>query len=405
MRVLLAIDAIDSLGGSERHARELLHELVARGHDARLLLERPPGAGHGLPADLAPVHVAPDAAAAEGVARALRPDVVHVLSAREPARTRALARAAPVTRFVQDHTTFCPGLNKIVDAPLGLPRACVEPAGLACVRRYWLQGGCACFAPSQSGPLEALHRVGAVLRGLDTLESARGVVVASDYMRRQLVASGLSAGRVHVIPYFTLAASRALRPEPPPPEVEAFAAARAGHLMLASARLVSPDKGIEHLLTTLGKLPARIALVVAGAGPAEAWLRAKCAQEGLAERVCFAGRLSSGQLEALYPRCEVVAFPSTWDEPFGHVGIEAMAHQRPVAAFDVGGVREWLVEGATGLLAPRGDTDRLAAAIARLFEDRSLRLRLGRAGAARVEALFRPRAHLERLERVLAGAG
>ena len=35
MRVLLAIDAIDSLGGSERHARELSRELVARGHDAR----------------------------------------------------------------------------------------------------------------------------------------------------------------------------------------------------------------------------------------------------------------------------------------------------------------------------------------------------------------------------------
>ncbi len=403
MRVLLAIDAIDSLGGSERHARELSRELVARGHDARYLVERPPGAGHGLSSDCPPIHVATDAAAAEGVARALRPDVVHVLSARDPARVRALARAAPLTRFVQDHTTFCPGLNKIVDARGGLPRTCDEPAGLACARRYWLEGGCACFAPTQSGPLEALHRLGAVLRDLDSLSRARGVVVASDYMRREVLAAGLPAERVHVIPYFTLAASRALPPEAPPPEVEQFVAAHAGAVLLASARLVSPDKGIEHLLTTLGKLPARIALVVAGAGPAEAWLRAKCAQEGLARRVCFAGRLSSGQLEALYPRCEVVAFPSTWDEPFGLVGIEAMAHQRPVAAFDVGGVSEWLVEGATGLLAPRGDTDRLAAALLRLFEDRALRLRLGRAGAARVEERFRPRRHVDSLLRVLRG--
>jgi glycosyltransferase involved in cell wall biosynthesis len=403
MRVLLAIDAIDALGGSERHARELLVELAARGHDARVLVGRAPEPDHGLPARFPPVHVAPDAAAAEGVARALRPDVVHVLGAREPARVRALARVAPLTRFVQDHTSFCPGLNKIVAAPGGLPRTCVEPAGLACVRRHWLQGGCACLRPEQSSLLEALHRVGAVLRGLDTLARARGVVVASDYMRRELLAAGLPAERVHVIPYFTQAASRALPPEAPPEHVERFVSAHAGGLLLASARLVSPDKGVEHLLTTLGKLPARIALLVAGEGPAWAWLRAKCEQEGLAERVCFAGRLSSGQLEALYPRCEVVAFPSTWDEPFGLVGIEAMAHQRPVAAFDVGGVREWLVDGDTGLLAPRGDTDRLAAAILRLFEDRALRLRLGRAGAARVERRFRPRAHLERLERVLLG--
>lgn len=403
MRVLLAIDAIDTLGGSERHARELLVELAARGHDARVLVERPPAPGHGLPAGFPPIHVAPDAHAAEAVARALRPEVVHVLGAREPARARALARVAPLTRFVQDHTSFCPGLNKIVDAPGGTPRPCVEPVGLACVRRHWLEGGCACLRPAETSLFEALHRVGAVLRGLDALAGARGVVVASDYMRRELLAAGLASERVHVIPYFTLAASRALAPEPLPDELERFVAARAGDLVLASARLVSPDKGIEHLLTTLGKLPERVALVVAGAGPAEAWLRAKCAQEGLAGRVRFAGRLSAGQLEALLPRCEVVAFPSTWDEPFGLVGIEAMAHQRPVAAFDVGGVREWLVDGTTGLLAPRGDADRLAAAILRLCEDRALRLRMGRAGAARVEERFRPRRHLDALERVLRG--
>ena len=394
MRVLLAIDALDTLGGSERHARELAPVLAERGHEVRFLVERP----HRGPADGAPLHVAPLPEDAARVARHLAPDVVHVLGAREPRRVRALASAAPVVRFVQDHVPFCPGLNKLVRA--GAP--CTEPAGLACLRRAFLEGGCACLAADE-GLGVVLHRLGATLRGLGTLAELRGVVVASDYMRAQLAQAGLATERVHTIPYFTLAASRALAPEPLPPETEEYVARHRGRLLLAAARLVSPDTGVEFLLTALGKLRRDAALVVAGDGPSRAWLERKARDEGLGARVHFAGALSSGRMETLYPRCEAVAFPSVWDEPFGLVGIEAMAHARPVAAFDVGGVREWLVPGATGLLAPRRDADALADALDRLLGDAALRLRLGRAGAARVEERFRPAHHAELLERALSG--
>ena len=65
---------------------------------------------------------------------------------------------------------------------------------------------------------------------------------------------------------------------------------------------------------------------LAGTGPAEAWLREKAAAEGLGERVVFTGWLGADALEALYALASVVVFPSMWNEPFGLVGLEAMAH-------------------------------------------------------------------------------
>jgi L-malate glycosyltransferase len=68
--------------------------------------------------------------------------------------------------------------------------------------------------------------------------------------------------------------------------------------------------------------------------------------------------------------------------------LEGMAAGLPVVATRVGGVPEVVVEEETGLLAPAGDVDALAAQILRLAEDRDLRGRLGGAGRERARASF-----------------
>jgi len=60
---------------------------------------------------------------------------------------------------------------------------------------------------------------------------------------------------------------------------------------------------------------------------------------------------------------------------------ESLAIGRPVVATDVGGNRELVRDGETGLLVPPEDPDALADAIARLLDDRELAGRLARAGA------------------------
>jgi glycosyltransferase involved in cell wall biosynthesis len=85
---------------------------------------------------------------------------------------------------------------------------------------------------------------------------------------------------------------------------------------------------------------------------------------------------------------DVVVFPSIWDEPFGLPVLEAMAAARPVVATAVGGIRETVDDGLTGLLVPPGDAASLAAAIASLLEDEARRKTMGAAGRRRAEAQF-----------------
>ena len=121
-------------------------------------------------------------------------------------------------------------------------------------------------------------------------------------------------------------------------------------------------------------------LVVAGDGP-------------LRERVPGAlGFVSHDRLLDLYERAAVVACPS-YREGFGVVCAEAMAHGRPVVASAVGGLRNLVVDGETGLLVRPGDVAALRAALERLLADDELRSRMGAAARERArEFLSRDRA-------------
>jgi glycosyltransferase involved in cell wall biosynthesis len=127
-------------------------------------------------------------------------------------------------------------------------------------------------------------------------------------------------------------------------------------------------------------------------------LRSKAAEEGLSSRLHLAGWQDAGAIEWLYQRANIVAFPSVWDEPFGLVGIEAMAHGKPVVAFSVGGVSDWLADGVTGLAVPRRDQQALTDALDRLLNDSALARRLGAAGRARVDHEFSPERHVSLIE-------
>jgi glycosyltransferase involved in cell wall biosynthesis len=110
--------------------------------------------------------------------------------------------------------------------------------------------------------------------------------------------------------------------------------------------------------------------------------------------VRFVGQLGEKELAAWYAGCRAVLVTSTGVESFCFVGIEAMAHGRPVVAFDVGGIREWLENGITGLAVAPGDTKGMAAAALRLLNDQTLAARLGIRGQQVVEARFRREHHM-----------
>lgn len=100
------------------------------------------------------------------------------------------------------------------------------------------------------------------------------------------------------------------------------------------------------------------------------------------------GRVPNAQLGSHYARAGIFVFPSLWHEPFGIPVIEAMAAGLPVVATRGGALPEVVVDGETGILVERGDTEGLAAAIGKLLSDPQLRGRMGAAGRERVQRLF-----------------
>ncbi|MFM1919068.1 MAG: D-inositol 3-phosphate glycosyltransferase [Candidatus Hydrogenedentota bacterium] len=91
------------------------------------------------------------------------------------------------------------------------------------------------------------------------------------------------------------------------------------------------------------------------------------------------------KVKEFYQQADICAVPSTWEEPFGLVAIEAMATGRPCVVADVGGLQDIVVEGETGHIFDRDSPEALAAALAKLLDDPAARRRMGDAGRRRVE--------------------
>ena len=171
---------------------------------------------------------------------------------------------------------------------------------------------------------------------------------------------------------------------------------------------LSPEKDISTLLhaaaIAVRTLPT-FRLVIAGAGPLAGDLAAHSGELGLSGHVSFTGELTD--IPVLLRSAAAFVLPSR-TEGLPLTVLEAMAAGLPVIATHVGGTAEAVLDGRTGVLVRPGDPVGLAAALLRVCTDSALARAMGRAGRARVEALFDVRTMVERYERlyrsVLGGA-
>ncbi|MEA2309428.1 MAG: hypothetical protein QOI65_1714, partial [Thermoleophilaceae bacterium] len=108
---------------------------------------------------------------------------------------------------------------------------------------------------------------------------------------------------------------------------------------------------------------------------------------GIEDRVRIHGHVPSERVAAMLQRSDVLLHASL-SEGLPTVVLEAMACGLPVVATDVGGTREAVRDGVEGFITPPRDPRAAAEALRRLWRDRSLRERMGRAGRERVEAEF-----------------
>jgi len=102
-------------------------------------------------------------------------------------------------------------------------------------------------------------------------------------------------------------------------------------------------------------------LVIVGGGSLEAEVAAWASSRPSVE---MTGTVSGDRCAELISRARAVLVPSTWEETFGLVAVEAMAAGVPPIAADHGSFPELITPGVDGVLFRPGDPAALALAIA-----------------------------------------
>ncbi|MGV7206270.1 TIGR04063 family PEP-CTERM/XrtA system glycosyltransferase [Oxalobacteraceae bacterium A2-2] len=289
------------------------------------------------------------------------------------ARLRDVAQLGRV-QILHAHS---PALNALaalrVGTELGLPVAYE-------VRAFW-EDAAASHGTSPAGG--ARYRL---TRALETyaVRRAGAVITICDGLRADLLRRGVPPDKVTVVPNAVDPAR--FSPARAPSVAATFAGS--GNGMLAQRLglggslvlgFIGSFYAYEGLALLLRALPAMLSavpslqLLLVGGGPQEAELRALAAELGLAHKVKFAGRIGQDETADYYRLMDVLVYPRlpmrltelvTPLKP-----LEAMVQGRLVVASDVGGHRELVRDGHTGILFQAGSADALAGAVLGLLRD------------------------------------
>lgn len=208
------------------------------------------------------------------------------------------------------------------------------------------------------------------------VSGADAVMTICHGLREDLVARGFPSGRIGVMPNgvdLTLFGDPAPRDE-----------ALARELRLGAGPVIGfigsfyDYEGLDDLIAAMPDLvcehpDARLLLV--GGGPMEGSLKAQAEASPVSFAIRFVGRVPHEQVERYYSLCNVMNYPRKRSRLTDLVTplkpLEAMAQGRIVAASDVGGHRELIVDGLTGVLFPPDDPPSCAKALAGLLSHSS----------------------------------
>jgi PEP-CTERM/exosortase A-associated glycosyltransferase len=205
------------------------------------------------------------------------------------------------------------------------------------------------------------------------LRRAHHVFTICEGLRGDIAARGIPADKITVIP-------NAVDIESFEPGGVADAALKA-QLGLQGASVVGfigsfyAYEGLDLLLDALPEILRRrpeVRVLLVGGGPQDAALKAQAERMGLQDKVIFTGRVPHDQVQRYYDLVDVLAYPRhsmrltelvTPLKP-----LEAMAQGRLLVASDVGGHKELIRHGETGMLFQAGQAGALAAVVADLLD-------------------------------------
>jgi glycosyltransferase involved in cell wall biosynthesis len=309
------------------------------------------------------------------ILKGIDPDIVHVQGCNNFYLESEIRRKFYAIKTLHAYD-FCPSGNKFHHAS---QKICVHPTGALCVPRMIFKR---CLSSKRPNVIWNYYR--RAVKANKNNSEYKKLIVASEYVKMQAIASGYPADQIEVIPYYTKLPS--INP----------VSGLSENKILFIGRIV-PEKGLKKLLIAFSQLQTSAQLIIAGDGGDLSKIKTFSRKLGIANKVCFSGWAEADQKDEFYRNASVVVIPSVWPEPFGIVGIEAMSYARPVVAFQTGGVAEWLEDRKTGFLIPAYDVSEMSKKIDLLLQQKELTIQMGVLGRAKVEQQFSESHHIQQL--------
>lgn len=152
-----------------------------------------------------------------------------------------------------------------------------------------------------------------------------------------------------------------------------FGISKNERMVLFAGRL-SPEKGLDVLISAMKKLPENVKLVIAGRIEAADDYFKKISTTvknlNLGNRVFFSGFLDNGELSMAYAACDVFVYPTLCYEMFGTSIFEALLFKKPVVTSNFGGISS-LLNYERAALVESGNVSQLSKAISKCLFDSS----------------------------------
>ncbi len=283
-------------------------------------------------------------------------DVIHAQNVMNPEALRRIVGTGKAVITVQDHRVFCPGMGKTL------------PDGTRC--RIPLENADCSVCLGEESYRQQVEALTA-----ERLEAMSGatLIVLSNYMAEELAAVGLGDAVV-IPPWVGLGGPRD----------------NPGDAFVLAGRLVR-HKGVADGWRAWIEAGRPLALKVMGEGALGEDFDGADSLGWVDHRLCLAE----------ISRARALLFPSFWQEPFGMLGIEALAQGTPVIAAPSGGMEDWVDTGCIGV--EPGDVSALSDAVAHLAADPLAARALGEAGRVMVGERFCRGVLEPRLEAVYEG--
>jgi glycosyltransferase involved in cell wall biosynthesis len=362
------IASADALGRSNVNVRVLAARIECS--------ESPPGVTVQHAPELFNLGASPHVRLGDGLSTPT--SVIHLHQFNDPDLVAFMRTYAPVVISTHGYTACTSGVHYFRPG-----NECTRAHGLGCIPNLLVRG-CAHSWDARSLP-SSYRQVSQSLAGLRAADLAISYSSAID---THLLANGLTRRRV--IPLFTTMA----------PET---GSGHSGRRRVVFAGRIVDAKGVAVLIRAARAVDAEF--IICGDGWQLDAMRRLSRRLGVSERVSFRGWLGARELAHELAEASLVAIPSLWPEPFGLVGIEALAAGRPVIASVTGGIVDWLEDGVNGVSVKPGDVRELAQALNELLADPARQLQMGDAGRRMVAARFSWERHVTALVDAYSVAG